>query len=65
MINLNPVEYYRILLFKDFYNYGGIKESNPEKVSSRWDIVLHLPEITQKKFLFIVAEYVLKVYKYN
>lgn len=32
---------------------------------SRWDIALHLPLITQKKFLFLVAEYILKVSKYN
>jgi len=25
-ITLNPVEYHKILLFKDLYNYGSIKE---------------------------------------
>jgi len=64
-INLNPVEYWSILLFKDLYNYGGIKESEPEKVCSRWDIVLHLPEITQRSFRLLVADYILKVYRYN
>lgn len=28
-IQMTPNEYYKILLFKDIYNYGGIKESNP------------------------------------
>jgi hypothetical protein len=43
---MSPTEYWRILLFKDLYNYGGIRESQPEKVCERWDIVQHLPEIT-------------------
>ena len=43
-LNLEVVDYWRILLIKDFYNYGGIKESSCTKVSSRWDIALHLPE---------------------
>ena len=64
-ITLNPTEYWRIILFKDLYNYGGIKESQPEKVCERWDIVQHLPEITQKQFRLIVGEYILKVYNYN
>lgn len=32
---------------------------------SRWDIVLHLPEVTQKKFLYTIAELVLKVSRRN
>ena len=44
-IQLQPVNYWRILLFKDWYNYGGIKESgNEKKVVAKWDIALHLPE---------------------
>ncbi len=44
-LNLTPVEYWRILLFKDMYNYGGIKESSDRKVvAAKWDIALHLPE---------------------
>ena len=49
-VSMEPSEYYSILLFKDMYNYGGIKESDPEKIFSRWDIALHLPTITQKRF---------------
>ena len=59
------MEYWRILLFKDIYNYGGIKESNHKKVSAKWDIAMHLPEAVQKKFLLTIGEYILKVYKYN
>ena len=64
-LNLEVVDYWRILLFKDYYNFGGIKESDFSKVASRWDIALHLPEAIQRKFLYIVGEYLLKVYKYN
>lgn len=64
-INMTPSEYWRILLFKDNFNYGGVRESSPGKVASRWDIALHLPEAIQKNFLYIVGEFILKVYKHN
>ena len=64
-IALTPSEYWRILLFKDIYNFGGIRESNPTKIATKWDICLHLPEATQKKFRLIVGEFLLKVYNYN
>ena len=64
-INFTPVEYWRCLLFKDIYNYAGIKESNPDAVLSRWDISLHLPEAIQQIFKHTVGEYLLKVYRYN
>jgi hypothetical protein len=60
------VEYWRILLFKDWYNYGGIKEgTGDKKVVAKWDIALHLPESIQRKFLLTVSEYILKVFRYN
>lgn len=43
-INLTPNEFWKILLFKDYYNFAGIKESNPETVAFRYDVCLHLPE---------------------
>jgi hypothetical protein len=64
-VTFTPVEYWRCLLFKDIYNYAGIKESNPESVLSRWDISLHLPEAIQQIFKHTVGEYLLKVYRYN
>ena len=65
-IQLQPVEYWRILLFKDWYNYGGIKEgTGDKKVVAKWDIALHLPESIQRKFLLTVSEYILKVFRYN
>jgi len=62
---LVPQEFFRILLFKDSFNYAGIKESDPSRVHNRWDIVLHLPEVTRKKFTLIVAKFVQQVEKYN
>jgi len=34
-------------------------------VNNRWDIVLHLPAVTQKKFLYLTAEFILKVSRHN
>lgn len=49
-ITLTPNEFYSILLYKDMYNFGGIKESVPDLVSAKWDIAHHLPEAVQNKF---------------
>ena len=66
VIQLTPVEYWRTLLFKDWYNQGGIKEGTADKkVIAKWDIALHLPESIQRKFLLTVSEYILKVFRYN
>jgi hypothetical protein len=43
-LDLIPVEYWRILLFKDTYNYGGVKESHNERCTTVWNISKHLPE---------------------
>ena len=64
-IILSPFEYWRLLLFKDAYNYGGIKETNPDIVTNRWDIALHLPEAIRKKFILTIGEFLLRVYKHN
>ena len=64
-MTLAPAEYWSILLFKDAYNFAGIKESNPSRVNNRWDVVLHLPAVTQKKFLYLTAEFILKVSRHN
>jgi hypothetical protein len=64
-LNLTPTEYWRILLFKDIYNFGGVKEDGEKKITAKWDIAAHLPEAVQRKFLLIVSEFILKVYRYN
>lgn len=64
-VNFVPSEYWKILLFKDGHNHAGIKESNPDKVSNRWDIVEHLPEAVRKKFINTASEFIHMTYKYN
>lgn len=43
-IKITPVEYWKILLFKDKYNFAGIKESDPDKIKVDYDVMNHLPE---------------------
>jgi site-specific DNA-cytosine methylase len=64
-ITLTPSEYWRILLFKDSFNMAGVRESNPGKVASKWDIAMHLPEAIRQNFVLVVGEFILKVYKHN
>ena len=64
-LSLTPEEYWRILLFKDAYNLGGIKESNNQSCCTFWNISLHLPEALQREFKRHVGEYILLVYKYR
>lgn len=64
-LDLQPAEYWRILLFKDLYNYGGVKESVPDKVYSQWNVRSHLPVITHRAFNTTMCDFILKVYKFN
>jgi len=64
-IRLQPVEYWRSLLFKDRFNFAGIKETAPEEVTMYSDIVQHLPQATRKRYEVIVKEFVAKVSKHN
>lgn len=47
-LKLQPVEFWRILLFKDAFNYAGVNETSPSEVISRLDIVQHLPQATRR-----------------
>lgn len=64
-IDIGVVDYWPIMLFKDAYNYGGIKESQPDVITAKWDIINHLPQITQHAFSLNVADYIKKVYQWN
>lgn len=64
-ISLSPQEYWKILLFKDYHNYAGIRESNDNSCDFNYNVCLHLPEGVRDKFKFIICEYVLKVYQFN
>lgn len=53
------------MLFKDRFNFAGIKETAPEEVTMCSDIVQHLPQATRKRYEMIVKEFIAKVSKYN
>jgi DNA polymerase epsilon subunit 1 len=36
-------EFWQILLWKDSFNYAGIPESNPDKMSLHFNVIDHLP----------------------
>lgn len=42
-LDCNAGEFWQILLWKDFFNYAGIPESNPEKMSLHFNVIDHLP----------------------
>ena len=63
-IILEPGNFWRLLVFKDIYNYGGIQESQPNKISSNWNIGEHLPPAVEDLFLNVIAEFIYKLYKY-
>lgn len=64
-LDLIPHEYWRMLLFKDSHNYGGVKESQSERMSTVWNISKHLPEALQGEFRRLVGEFLLKVYRFH
>ena len=43
-LDLIPEEFWRILLFKDSHNFGGVKESVNNRCTTVWNISKHLPE---------------------
>jgi hypothetical protein len=64
-LSLNAGEFWQILLWKDTFNYAGITESNPEKMSLELNVTRHLPEAIRNKFKMTVLDLLTKVLKYN
>lgn len=64
-MDIIPEEFWSILLFKDNYNYGGVKESQNDRCTTVWNISKHLPEALQTEFRRLVGEYLLKVYRFH
>eukprot|EP00826_Nyctotherus_ovalis_P037516 TRINITY_DN3424_c0_g2_i4.p1 TRINITY_DN3424_c0_g2~~TRINITY_DN3424_c0_g2_i4.p1 ORF type:complete len:473 (+),score=147.46 TRINITY_DN3424_c0_g2_i4:320-1738(+) len=56
-IVLDPVVYWRLLFFKDPYNYGGIQEGSENRIVSCWNVVEHLPPAVEEIVLNVVAQY--------
>eukprot|EP01022_Parablepharisma_sp_SALTPOND_P011850 TRINITY_DN1509_c0_g2_i1.p1 TRINITY_DN1509_c0_g2~~TRINITY_DN1509_c0_g2_i1.p1 ORF type:complete len:2157 (+),score=297.67 TRINITY_DN1509_c0_g2_i1:3876-10346(+) len=63
-ILLEPINYWRLLLFKDIYNYGGIQEAQPNKIASCWNIGEYLPPAVEEVLLNTIAQYIHKIYSF-
>lgn len=64
-IELTPGEFWRILLYKDPFNYAGITESNPEKMLVKFNISDYLPEAIRNKFKMTIIRFITEVFKEN
>ena len=58
-------EFWQILLWKDSFNYAGIPESNPDKMSLHFNVVDHLPSAVRNKFKMTVVRLLTEVLKEN
>ncbi|KAK4760568.1 hypothetical protein SAY87_005461 [Trapa incisa] len=56
-IELEPVQFWHSLLYKDQYNYGGIPVGADEIISS-WSICEHLPDAIQNNFIVTISEFI-------
>lgn len=57
---------WKILLFKDRFNYAGFDEAQTQKkISCEWDLINHLPSKVGRIFKMLVAEFVDSVYEFN
>ena len=63
-ILVEPGTYWRLLLLKDIHNYGGIQESQPNKIASSWNIGEYLPPAVEEILLSMIAQYIHKLYTY-
>jgi DNA polymerase epsilon subunit 1 len=65
-ITLSENTYWKIVLFKDFYNYMGIQENeaHSDKVMSKFTIAEFLPPILEKDFISLISDYILKLYRF-
>ncbi len=63
-IFVEPTTYWRLLLFKDVHNYGGIQESQPNKIASSWNIGEYLPPAVEEILLSVIAQYIHKLYSF-
>ncbi|MED6175850.1 hypothetical protein PIB30_082172 [Stylosanthes scabra] len=60
LIELEPLQFWRSLLFMDQYNYGGIPAKSDESqvdIISSWNIAEYLPKKIQDHFIVIVSQF--------
>ena len=74
-ISLEVNTYWKLLMFRDLFNYSGILASdfddnfdnemnkNP-KLISKWTIGEFLPSILEKDFISLISDYLLRLYKF-
>ena len=63
---------WKMLLFRDMYNYAGIPSfeedennlSQIPKLETKWTLSEYLPKILEKDFLSIISDYLIKLYKF-
>ena len=63
---------WKMLLFRDMFNYAGIQSVNDDenniisnpKLETKWTLSEYLPKILEKDFLSIVSDYLIKIYKF-
>jgi len=63
---------WKMLLFRDMYNYAGIQSVNDDennimsnpKLETKWTLSEYLPKILEKDFLSIISDYLIKIYKF-
>ena len=53
------------MLYKDPYNYAGIPESNPDKMSVKFNVSDYLPEAVRNKFKMMIIRFITEVLKEN
>ena len=69
--------YWKMLIFKDLYNYAGVpandtdndstekKESSEmPKIISKWTLSEFLPPILEKDFISLISDYIIKLYRF-
>lgn len=63
-LNLSPKKYWRVLLLKDRFNYGGIVEDEEKKIDFCWNVSEYLPPQLGRQLLVTLADYINKVSKF-
>lgn len=68
-LRLSTVQEWKVLLFKDRFNYGGIQydadsPNEKELVTCQFDLKNHLPENVSKMFIATVADFIFKNYRH-
>ena len=65
-LSFMPNTFWKILIYKDSYDYGGITENENHniKIISRWSMGEFLPQILEKDFISIISDYIQKLYKF-